>query len=91
MWASKSQEEEGEKKTKAKSKMRKKMKHGQHEGSQMVKFARIDLQIRAHRPASRESLQGSRTEPLFLRIALRGAKNCESQGLRRFARIARTL
>ena len=29
-------------------------------------------------PDSRESRQGSRTDPLLLRIALRGARNCES-------------
>ena len=33
--------------------------------------------------------QGSRTEPLFLRIALWETQNSESQGLRRFVRIAR--
>ena len=42
-------------------------------------------------PDSRESFHGSRTEPLFLRIALPGAKICESQVLRQFARIASTL
>ena len=30
-------------------------------------------------PDSRELFQGAQTEPLFLRIALRGPKNCESQ------------
>ena len=46
----------------------------------------IDGPIRANRfadsrasPDSRESFQGSRTEPFFLRIVLPGATNCESQ------------
>ena len=38
----------------------------------MARFARIDLQIRANRIDSRESLEGSRIEPLFLRIASPG-------------------
>ena len=46
----------------------------------------LDGPIRANRfadsresPDSRESVQGSRAEPLFLRIVLRGATSCESQ------------
>ena len=46
----------------------------------------LDGPIRANRFAdsresldSRESFQGSRTEPLFLRITHRGGKDCESQ------------
>ena len=42
-------------------------------------------------PDSRESLQDSRTEPLFCESRFRGAKNCESQVWRRSTRIARTL
>ena len=44
----------------------------------VARFARVDLQIRESSD-SRESFQGSQTEPLFLRIALRGAKNYELQ------------
>ena len=46
----------------------------------------LDGQIRANRfadprdsPDSHESLEGSRTEPLFLRIAFWWSKSCESQ------------
>ena len=55
---------------------------------QKIKYlSSLDGPIRANRfadsresPDSRESVQSSRiVEPLFLRIALRGAKNCESQ------------
>ena len=49
-------------------------------------FLASDGPIRANRfadlresPDSCESFQGSRADPLFLRIALRGAENCESQ------------
>ena len=42
-------------------------------------------------PNSRKSCQGSRAEPLFVRIALRGAKKLRIAGLRRFARMARTV
>ena len=45
----------------------------------MAWFARIDSQIRSESLDSRESPEGSRTEPLLLRIALQGAKSCESQ------------
>ena len=40
---------------------------------------------------SRESPEGSRAEPTFLQIALRGAKKMRIANLRRFARIAWTL
>ena len=47
---------------------------------------KVDGPIRANRfaasresPGSRESFRGSRTDLRFLRIALWGAKNCESQ------------
>ena len=59
-----------------------------HDGS-----ARLGFQVGGRNlrwPDSRESLEGSRTEPLFCESRF-GALNLRIAGLRRFARIARTL
>ena len=49
----------------------------------MARFARIEFADSRESPDSRESFQGSRTEPLFCESRFGGAKHC-----RRFARIA---
>ena len=55
----------------------------------MARFARIDSQIRANRLILANRFRVPELNPLLLRIALWGAKNCESQVWRanRFARI----
>ena len=56
----------------------------------MARFARIYSQIRANRLILANRFRGSRPEPLFFRIALRGTKKLRLANLRRFVPIART-